>query len=417
MVARNTPADQRPKIVTPELVAVICIVGLAGMAMALLQPVLPLYLTGIGVNPTLLGLMFSSGMLGMVLGESTGGWLADRVGIKVPLVIGTFVCAPLVLSFVFITHPALLFVVFFIWGIVRAAIFGPGRGIIGTRIPLARKATFMAIYAMSMSVFRGAASFSSGFIADNLGYDWVFYSASAVGVVAGIMVIVFVKRSRNKPQAGGDQPSPADGQRSEQAEAEDVPLYRNRLFITQSAVAFFFFAANGLGAFVSLLGVEVVGVAATQVGILFTIGAVTNAVMLVPMGRLADRHSKRNMMVIGLIVTAAGQATVGLSHGFPQMIAGMIVQSCGGATFGPAAVALLSETVPPQRQNTAMGVYGGFEDAGVILSSAMGGVVWSVFGPSWTFLVVGALCAVIGAVIAFLLVKDRRKQRAPELAE
>jgi len=89
------------RVISRELVAVIAVTGLAVMAISILQPVLPLYLTSIGVTPTILGLMFSVAMIGMIFGESSGGWLADRVGIRIPLSVGTFVCAPIVLCFVF----------------------------------------------------------------------------------------------------------------------------------------------------------------------------------------------------------------------------------------------------------------------------------------------------------------------------
>jgi len=84
--------------------------------------------------------------------------------------------------------------------------------------------------------------------------------------------------------------------------------------------------------------------------------------------------------------------------------------------FGPAAVALLSDSIVQQRQSTAMGIYGGCEDAGVILGSAMGGVVWSAFGPQWTFLIMGSLSATIGAAIAFWLLKDRATVKATPTA-
>ena len=52
-----------------ELFAVIVVVGLGVLAMAVLQPVLPLYLTSTGISPKMLGLMFSAAMAGMMLGE------------------------------------------------------------------------------------------------------------------------------------------------------------------------------------------------------------------------------------------------------------------------------------------------------------------------------------------------------------
>ncbi len=388
------------KTFTRELVAMLGIVGLATMAMAILQPILPLYLDSIGVAPAVLGLMFSTGMAGMVIGESTGGWLADRIGFKIPMIVGTLVCAPLVLSFSFTRSPALIFIIFFFWGIVRAVIFGPSRGYIGTRIPLAYKATFMAIYATAMAVSRSLGSFTGGLIADVLNYHWVFYTAAAIGITGGIVALLCLKN--RTPKASPMSTATAPGK-----SVPDIPLYRHKQFIFQSAVAAMQFAAIGISPFLSLLAAEVAGLDATRIGLLFTIGAVVNALMLVPMGRLADRHSKRKMMVIGLSVVAASQAVIGFAGGFSQLAAGVIIQSTGSAIFGPAAVTLLSEVVPQHRQNTAMGIYGGFEDIGVIIGSAIGGVVWSTLGPTPTFLIVGSGSALLGAVISLVFLKKQ----------
>jgi MFS family permease len=318
----------------------------------------------------------------------------------------------MVLSFVLVTSPAMIFVIFFVWGIVRAAIFGPGRGYIGTRIPFAHKATFMAVYATAMAAFRGLGTLTSGFIVDTRGYDWVFYAAAGVGLLAGLIVLVSVKTSPQKPLNTGR--SAISYQPSTHPPAEKaVPLYRHRPFIVQSAIALVYFAAIGLFPFLSLLAVEVAGLAATQVGILFTFGAVVNAVLLIPMGRLADHRSKRTMMIAGLLVTAAGQAVVALSNGFPQLAIGLIIQSTGGAMFGPAAVALLSENIPAARQSTAMGIYGGCEDVGVIIGSALGGVIWSALGATPTFLLVGTTAATLGAAMCFALLKEKSVKKAP----
>ena len=72
-----------------ELATVIAVMGLGVLAISMLGPVLPLYLTSIDVSPDVLGLMFSIVMVGMVFGESSWGWVADRVGLKLPLITGT----------------------------------------------------------------------------------------------------------------------------------------------------------------------------------------------------------------------------------------------------------------------------------------------------------------------------------------
>jgi len=106
-----------------ELFAVIVVVGLGVLAMAVLQPVLPLYLTSIGISPKMLGLMFSAAMAGMMRGESGWGWTADRVGIKFPLGLGTIACTLVVILFVFTRKTLPIFFIFFFWGVFSGTFY------------------------------------------------------------------------------------------------------------------------------------------------------------------------------------------------------------------------------------------------------------------------------------------------------
>ncbi|HEX9976590.1 MAG TPA: MFS transporter [Dehalococcoidales bacterium] len=388
------------RLIRSELVMVMAIMGLSVMAMAVLQPVLPLYLTSININPTTLGLMFSVAMVGMVLGESTGGWIADKAGLKIPLAVGTFLCAPVVFAFTLTRNTSAIFLIFLFWGIFRAAIFGPARGYIGTTVPFANKATFMAIYAATLSVARSLGALMSGFIADNLGYDWNFFISTGISVIAGLLVVVGLRKIplvRGRPAL---PPSPTGQSPS--------PKLSNsyRPFIVQSMVAALVFLGMGVTSFLPLLATQVAGVQATEVGILFTIGGLFTAALLIPLGQLADRKGKRVLMIIGLVVSAIGYAGYASAHNFAWLIGSIVISSFGQAMFSPAAVALLSDTVPIHWQNTAMGVYGACEDIGAIAGSALGGVVWTAWEPPATF-VMGAISLGVGAVICFSLIKEK----------
>jgi len=111
-------------------------------------------------------------------------------------------------------------------------------------------------------------------------------------------------------------------------------------------------------------------------------------------------------MIIGLVVSAIGYAGYASAHNFAWLIGSIVISSFGQAMFSPAAVALLSDTVPIHWQNTAMGVYGACEDIGAIAGSALGGVVWTAWEPPATF-VMGAISLGVGAVICFSLIKEK----------
>ena len=390
------------RVFNRELASVIGIVSLAVMSMSVLGPVLPLYLKSINISPAVLGLMFSVGMAGMVFGESSAGWLADKVGVRIPLGLGTIVCAPLVLCFAFTQNVPFIFTIFLTWGIVRAAVFGPGRGYIGANVPVSQKATFLAIYAASMSVSRSIGSFISGFTSDHLGYSWNFYIAAGIVLLGGGLVIFGLRKIPPGKPALPTPTAPADSVKPGKAP------YRSRSFIAQCIIAALCWASTGIvGPFLPLLVVDVAKVTATDVGILFTISSLITAAMLIPMGRLSDRKNKKIMMITGLLVTTAGLTGIAFAKNLSGFIIAVIIQSLGNAIFSPAAVALLSDTVPQNWQNTAMGIYGGCEDIGVVIGSALGGLAWSSIGPQSTFLLVGVASSVLGAGVAFTLLRNK----------
>jgi MFS family permease len=395
------------KVLNRELASVIAAVSLAGMAMAVISPVLPLYLKSLGISASLIGLMSSLAMVGMVFGETGGGWLADKVGIRLPIGIGTFIAGPVVLLFLTASSVPFIFGIFLLWGVVRAGVFGPGRGYIGGHVPLAQRATWLAVYAAVMSVTRSIGSFISGVTAEHLGYNWNFYLATGICILGGLLVVFALKKIPWKSPAVRPPPPAGAG-----AVPPKAP-YRSRAFIVQCIIAVLCWVSVGaIGPFIPLLAVEKAGVAQTEVGLLFTITGLVGAVLLIPAGRMSDKYNKKAIMITGLLVSGLGMAGLSIANSYGFIVGAMMLQSVGTVIFGPAAVALLSETVPQYWQNTAMGLYGGFEDAGVVIGAALGGILWDAFGPQATFLFTGTTASIIAAVVALTLLKTRSSAAA-----
>jgi MFS transporter, PPP family, 3-phenylpropionic acid transporter len=399
-------ADFVKKLISSDLAVLFVIMGLASMAMAILQPIIPLYLTSNNVVPSLIGLMLAVGMVGMVLGESSGGWLADKIGLKFPMSVGTFLCAPLVLCFVFLPGVPALFLIFIFWGIVRAAVFGPARGYIGNTADLENKATIIAVYMTFMTVARSLGSLASGFVADSRGYNWDFYISMGVSVLAGLLVIVGLRKTpffKPLPKIVNHAFTPAA--------AAVRPPVKYRPVVFQCIIAALFFMGMGVNSFMPLLATQYVGVKATQVGILTFIGGGVSTILFIPMGKLADRKDKKLLMITGLLLSAAGLIGMGFAREYVILILMVIVCNIGYTMFTPSAVALLSNSVPGYWQSTAMGIYGAAEDVGVILGSSVGGFVWTAGGPAAVYLM-GGVASVVGALICLGFIRDLAANKA-----
>ncbi len=394
------------RMVDSELVTVITILGLGSLAMAVLQPILPLYLTSIGITPAILGLIQSVIMVGMMIGEPSMGWLADKVGLKVPLSIGTYFCGLAILCFIFTNNIVAIFFISLFWGITRSAIFGPGRGYFGVNAPPLKRATFMAFISVVMAGSRTLGALPGGFVADTLGFHWVFIISCGISFLGGLVVVMGLKKKKQVKS----QPAPVSPLMSD-APALQGQVKMLRPLFSQGAVAvFLFFGLGILFTFLPLLATQVVGVSATKVGVIFTISGLVTMALSIPMAMLADRKGKRVFMIFGLLISSSAMAGLAFAESFLWLVIFATINSIGMAMFEPAALGLIASIVPTRRLSTAMGLYGGiFENTGIVAGSALAGFVWSAWGPRATFLI-GTITGILGIITCLGFVREKKSQ-------
>jgi MFS family permease len=96
----------------------------------------------------------------------------------------------------------------------------------------------------------------------------------------------------------------------------------------------------------------------TQISLLLgTAFAVIYGIAGIPLGYLADRTSRRNLIFGGISVWSMGTIACGLSHNFAEIFTSRIVVGLGEAALSPAAISLISDYFPPSRRGTAVGLF------------------------------------------------------------
>lgn len=119
------------------------------------------------------------------------------------------------------------------------------------------------------------------------------------------------------------------------------------------------------------LGVSDFGIGMLQ-GIAFTIFYATVGI---PIGRLADRYSRRKIIGIGIFLWSLATAACGLARNFWDLFLARVGVGVGEAALSPAAYSMISDFFPRDKLGRALGVYqsGGLIGAG--LSFLVGGLV------------------------------------------
>jgi MFS family permease len=96
----------------------------------------------------------------------------------------------------------------------------------------------------------------------------------------------------------------------------------------------------------------------TQISLLLgTAFAVIYGIAGIPLGFLADRVSRRNLIFAGVCVWSVGTIACGFSHTFGELFASRIVVGLGEAALSPAAISLISDYFPASRRGTAVAFF------------------------------------------------------------
>lgn len=120
---------------------------------------------------------------------------------------------------------------------------------------------------------------------------------------------------------------------------------------------------------------------------IFTAYNVGVASLMLIGGWLAERHGRKRIFMIGLIIFGIGSVVTGLAPNVALLIAGRVVQSIGGAALMPASLALILHTVAEDRRDWAIGVWGAMAGLAAAIGPTLGALLVEYAGWRWVFLI------------------------------
>lgn len=165
------------------------------------------------------------------------------------------------------------------------------------------------------------------------------------------------------------------------------------------------------------------GITDTQMSVLMGLSfALFQAVMGVPIGRVADRRSRRTIIGLGVAAWSLMTMVSGLARSFTQLLLARIGVGVGEATLQAPAVSLIADYFPRARRATAMSVYtlGTFFGSGLayLVGGAIAGAAtartrWELplVGELYPWQVVFFAVGAPGLVIALLFATVREPPR------
>jgi MFS transporter, DHA1 family, solute carrier family 18 (vesicular amine transporter), member 1/2 len=155
------------------------------------------------------------------------------------------------------------------------------------------------------------------------------------------------------------------------------------------------------------------GASEGALGASFAAYAVPIVFLSLALGRLADSRGRRELVIAGLLLAAAGSAVIAASESLYPLMLGRAIQGFGSAASWIAALSLVSDLAPPGKRGEAIGFALAATGAGSIAGPALGGVTADLISFAAPFLIVCGLSVALALAAAAVLPPESQR-RTPQ---
>ena len=198
-----------------------------------------------------------------------------------------------------------------------------------------------------------------------------------------------------------------------QATAAPHEAYTNRYRYYVLALLTFGYVFNFVDRQVMTILIEPIkmefGASDTQMGLLSGLAfALFYATLGIPVARLADRWSRRNVLAISMTTWSAVTALCATATGFWHLLLLRIGVGIGEAGGTPPSQSLLADYFPPEKRAFAQGILATAPNIGILVGLFGGALIAEAYGWRSVFLVFG-IPGVLLAILIQLTIKEPLK--------
>src|ERR1700748_2390930 len=139
---------------------------------------------------------------------------------------------------------------------------------------------------------------------------------------------------------------------------------------------------------------------------------VAAAIMTPPTGYLAGRFGLKRLFLVSIVGFTAASVLCGLAQSLVQIVLFRILQGLFGAALVPLSQTVLMNINPPEKQGSAMAMWGVAVMAGPVLGPVLGG--WLTSSYSWRYVFYINLPIGIMAFLGMVAFLPDTKQRSDD---
>ena len=338
----------------------------------LLIPIIALYASEIGAGVGTVGLIVGLYSLTNTPANIIFGRLIDRVGRKIPLVLGLVGDALSMFLYSLCRLPVHLALVRVLHGLTGGVVGPATMSIVADYGDESSKGRAMGFYGMSIAAATLVGYGLGGFIASRLGYKMLFLAGMAISTVGAIISLLLPAGGIKSIRKLEDSPG-KDFQK-----VKDL-LKRKGLVISYCSIFAHYFTFGGV---VTLLPLYMrnLGMEALHVGILMATFSAAFIIVQFPAGTMSDRVGRIVPVVSALILSMVAVVVLPLVANLSLLIPVMAIYGFAYGMLFPAISALIADNTKVEERGMATGIFHALLTAGVAIGAPVMGWVGGMLG-------------------------------------
>lgn len=362
------------------------------------SPVLPLFATYLGGNPSHVGIVAAMSAFTGVVASIPAGILADRFGKRRMLLISAIIFGSAPFAYLLITEIWQLVLVRFYHGLATA-VFTPISMALVSELFHSERGEKLGWFSSATLLGRFSAPLVGGGLigAMALHGSLQFSAVYVVCSVAGIIAFLLSFRIPRDSERHSAKKSWEDS-----SKAFKSVMTSRAIIITSGVEAAILFLYGTFETFLPLHALKS-GLTVSQIGIFLSVQIITLALTKPSMGRFSDRHGRKPQIFLGGLIGAACMTLLAFVQGFVWFLAVSILIGLSLSIVTSATSALIADMSKSEGRGSAMGILGSVMDIGHTTGPIVAGIIAVSYGFEKAFLTAAALLAVM-SMIFFMLV-------------
>lgn len=351
----------------------------AMLGLGIIAPLMPIYARSLGASGIWLGIIFSGYSLSRAIFMPIIGKLSDKRGRKKFITSGLLLYSVISLFYLLAGEVYYLTTVRLFHGLASAMVIPVAMAYIGEIAEKGKEGRYMGTFNMALLLGMGSGPFLGGILNESFGIGSVFYAMAGLTAIAFLITLIFLPDMRYS------------GTRKMGNPISFREIIKNN--VMKGLLLYRVITAMGRGGIMAFLPIFAsrIDITSSQVGIIISFHIFLIALLQNPFGRLADRHNKFFLVLIGSGVGALALLLTPIARNFWQLFFISSIMGFGGATSMPSAVAITVEVGQRLGMGVSMGLFNTAMSVGMIAAPLISGVVMDIVGIKSVFFVAGVI--------------------------